>query len=596
MDATHYALRFHKLLETLLYDLCLTREVFNPMNEQAWFEMVDVKRTIYGDGEWTPLWVYEVSRSGDMFSAPYEEEICRIRTLFSPVTNKVELFERWLDLDSDAVYACVDKGHYRKPGFYYSNSSTEPAMGEYAVLSYDIGNSQQGGLLINQDLVVALKLISNNGNWIRPSNCNLVVIKTEKDSSGRVTSIQVRTEYLRDYLCARGMGLYIEEFRHRQEHSGDGRSIMWRTSPTVEEMSLASGYGKYEWKGWMFKHDDKYTWREIDGIDNGLLGAQQYYRVEGQLWKQHWVTPSQTSPRVANDVVALEYYVKPNGEKHTISALDDDEFGGLYLFFKSDIVRHVMLAGIDIVWESRDVFCIKFPDGQGVLFGTCQSGKCFCIAADIARMGFWEQNLVYGDNIRPEDPSEYVDSELFRNQMMCEYLHTKAPEVEFVRLLNKLEDVFQEKTGVKLWQDIDSSECVMKDVTRFCSDDQNGFVRLAKNITVAMIERLNSKALRHYIDGRVETNQLKSIDLLVATISLIDSKMDGGKQVEFMRVINSIRQADAHLMPQADIEKRIGTIEMKHHLSWIGKGACLIEYANQGLERLISVLSRSILI
>ena len=560
------------------------------MNAQSWFEMLDVRRNTYGDGEWTPLWVYEVSHSGVEFSDSYKEEIYRIRTLLAPVTNKVVLLEHWLDLDSDAVYPCVDKGHYCKPSSCYSDSSAEPAMGEYAVFGYAVGRGKSSDLLISQDLLASLRLVSDQETWIRPADGDLVVIKKEKDSNGKTVRISIRTEYLKDYLCARGMGLYIEEFRHRKEHDVDGRSITWHASPAVERNVLRNG--KYEWEGWIFRHQDVHSWQQIADTGNVVLSAPQYYRVEGQLRKQLWINPASTSLIVADNAVTLEYYVKPNGEKHTISTLDDDEFGCIYLFFRLDLVGHVMAADVDIIWASRDVFRVRFPDGQNVLFGISRSEKCFCIASDIARLGFWEQNLAYGDNIRPEDQSEYVDSELFRNQMMCEYLHTKAPETEFVRLLEELGTVFHGKTGADLWQVGANNECAIKGVTRFCSIDQDGFVRLAKNITVVMIERLNSKALKQYINGRVETAQLKSIGLLSAAIFLIDSKIDGRKQVEFMRNVNRIRQADAHWMTPKDTEERIGAIAMKDNQTWIEKGVSLIEYANQGLQGLISGLSR----
>lgn len=562
------------------------------MRQQSWFEMLDVKCDTYGDCEWTPLWVYEVLHEGDMFSAPYQEEIYRVRTLLAPLVNRGRLFDHWIDLDCDCVYSSVDQGNYCKPGTYYFDSLEADEAGEYPIFKYCIVRGETSELQINQDLVAALRLIPRDGCWIRPAEGDMVVIRFGKNDKGEVVRAEIRTEYLRDYLCARGMGLYIEEFRHRQEHSRDGRSIMWQNSPTVECRRSRCGNGKYEWKGWMFKHQGGNSWEDAQTISAELLSEPQYYRVEGQLWKQFWINPAQRSERVAGDDSGFKYYVKPNGERRTVSPLDDDEFGHVYLFFRSDLVPHSLSAGLQVTWDARDVFSIHFPNGQNVLFGISTEGTYFCISADVARLAAWEQKLLHDDNIKPQEQAEYAGSELFQNQMMCEFLHTKAPENEFRRLLDELGLAFKKRTGGDLWRRMDCEDDVILAVSRFCSVSQGGYVLLAKRITNAMIERMDVASMKKFVDGRVETAQLKAVGLLAAVISLITGDVDAGNRVRFMRDINFIRQADAHLMSVEDVMNRINVLPMPDGLAWIEKGARLIEYANIGLRALVTIFSR----
>lgn len=561
------------------------------MRRQSWFEMLDVKCDTHGEGEWTPLWVYEVSHEGDMFSAPYQEEIYRIRTLFAPLVNRGRLLDHWIDLDSDGVYPCVDQGNYCKPGVYYFDSRNGEEAGEYSVFKFCTGGGETCELQINQDLVAALQLIPKGDSWIRPAEGGQIVIRLGKNDKGVVVRAEIRTEYLRDYLCARGMGLYIEEFRHRQEQNRDGQSILWQNSPVIECRMSRCGNGKYEWKGWMFKHQDGNSWDDTQSISSEVLPEPQYYRVEGQLWKQFWINPALRSERVAGDDSGFEYYVMPNGERHTISPLDDDEFGHVYLFFRSDLVTHALSAGLQVAWDARDVFSISFPSGQNVLLGISSEGTYFCISADVARLASWEQKLLHDDNIKPQEQTEYAGSELFQNQMMCEFLHTKAPENEFQRLLNELGMVFKKRTGNDLWRKMDCEDGLISAVSRFCSVSQDGYAMLARHLTTAMIERMDVVGFKDFIGGRVETVQLKTIGLLSAVISLINGEVDAGKQVRFMRDINYIRQADAHLMPTDEIEKRINVLQMPGDLAWIEKGARLIEYANRGLQNLVTVFS-----
>lgn len=562
------------------------------MRPQGWFEMSDVKGDTYGDGEWIPLWAYLVANNGEMFSSPCEEEIYRVRTLFAPLTNKSLLFERWLDLDSDAVFPCVDHGRYCKPGVYYLDSRNGLEGGEYSVFRYSTVRGKTSDLQLNQDFISALKLVQQGSCWVRPCEADLVVIKMEKSDDGKICSVMVRTECLRDYLCARGMGLYIEEFRHRQMNDVDGRLICWKDAPNNELRTTRDGNGKYTWKGWLFHHLDRDRWEEVKSTNGKVLSEPQYYRVEGQLWKQFWINPSSKSERVSGDDPEFEYYVKPSGERRIVSSLEDDEYGHVYLFFKSDLVKHALAAGAKIVWNARDVFSIVFSSGERVMFGISKSGSFFCMSADIARLEPWEQYIVHDNNIRAEEQREYIESELFRNQMMCEFLSTMAPEDEFPELLERLGRCFLEKTGHVLWQTIDGEDLVISSVSRFCSTNQGGYVQLGKCLTKSLIERLNVGSLRSVINRRRETDQLGSIALLATSLACIDGKIAWPETVEFMRRINSLRQIDAHIMSTADIEQRINAVPVPNDASWIERGARLIDYANQGIKRILSALER----
>ncbi len=98
--------------------------------------MDDVISNGYGNSTWTPLWRYDVIKTGNPQSAGYEEEIFRVRTLFAPLENKNRLLEgRFLNLDPDATYATVDCGNYCKPNVYYFDSRTGLVAGEYPVFN-----------------------------------------------------------------------------------------------------------------------------------------------------------------------------------------------------------------------------------------------------------------------------------------------------------------------------------------------------------------------------------------------------------------------------------------------------------------------------
>lgn len=559
-------------------------------HNQSWFEMADVISNRHGDGEWTLLWAYDVICTGKEFSAPYSEEIFRVRTIFAPMTNKQELFSVWHDIDPDNVYPCVDRKHYCKPGTYYLDSSNGREAGEYGVYRYMTADGETSELIINPDFVAALGLVKREDSWIKPSECGKVVVKIERNKEGNIVSISARTDHLKDYLFARGMGLYIEEFRHRQEQDFNGNQISWRQSPYIEERIARDGNGRYEWKGWMFKHADKHSWKDVQTVKGPVVSLPSYYRIEGQLWKQFWVSPGQSSSIVSDDALGLKFYISPNGDEHEISPLDDLEYGHVYLFFNVSVVQELQGAGLTITWDSRDVFTIHPPSGEPIMCGISKKGKIFAISADIARQDGWLQLIFHRANVPPEEPEDIVGCELFQNQMMCEFLSSKPPENEFQRLLQDLGTVFESRTGVKLWRALDSDRRIVSSISRFVSNNDEGFVKLAKKLTGAMIERIDVNELKKYINGRVETAQLKSISLLETSLTLAGIK-DAAQLVKFLRNINDVRQIDAHIMSGTDAEAKRMKVPVPTDLTFIEQGAILIEYANHGLKDLIVALN-----
>lgn len=541
------------------------------MRQQSWFEMRDVIGGLYGKSAWTPLWVYEVAKSGNESLGCYHEEIFRVRTLFAPLENKEKLVHAsWLDMDPDETYACVDCGHYCKPGEYYFDSSKGIVAGEYSVFNFYVHGVAANEPVLNQDLVMALHLVRNADEWIRPEEANAVIIRQVR-TEDEVVRIEILTEVLKDYLCARNMGLYIEEFRHRQEHTSEDVPYPWTNKGTVVERYADDG--QYTWKGWLFNQDG-------------------YNRVEGQLWKQHWVGPACFSSRIWGDnEESIEYIVAPDGARHAISSLDDDRYGAIYLFFDAHIINRLRERRISVEWISRDVLDVTFPGHSAFHCGLSKNGHMFVIAADIARLELWAQRIWVRENINPEEPVEYQGHELFQNQMCCKFLSGIAPETTYPQLLAELESSVRKHTGVRLWNDIDTGMAAVYAVDRMVAADENGLVCLAKHILESCVERLDAKALRSYIGNRLNTTDKRESQLFEMALSLMKPSVDAHALTQFMRSINFMRQADSHLMSRKSRADRVSEIAYPADSSYYEKGAILIEFVNQGLRTLISNLS-----
>lgn len=565
--------------------------VENEARDGRWFEMVDVIANTYGNSTWTLLWRYDVVKTGNPNSAGYEEEIFRIRTLLAPLENIDRLIGgHFLDFDPDETYATVDSGNYCKPNVYYLDSSAGFSAGEYPVFNFYIPGGPEVEPVVSQDMIVALRLVRKNDEWIRPEEHDIDVIRVERDVKSKIREIKIRTEMLKDYLCARGMGLYIEEFRHRQTQTLQTPVIAWPECHGYDEKWRKNG--RYVWKGWVFEHSSSDNWTEPRTLKGNLM-LPAYYRVEGQLWKQFWVSAGAESPRICGDSNSIEFVVSPNGDRHEISTLEDDRYGHVYLFFDPMIIRRLQdTVGVTLEWASRDVLRVGFPSHSEFLCGVSGKGNIFAISEDIARLEGWAKDLWRRENIRPEDPSDYQEHELFRNQMMCEFLHAEgSPEQIFPRRIEELGKIFKKRTGVDLWQNIDTGDEAVEQVSRFVSRDDRGLVMLAKYILEALAERMSSSNLKMYIADDEATKDLKSIGLFERALSKLDASLDAASLVQFLRNVNSVRQIDSHLMSHADMEKRLKKVNLPLGVSSFERGAQLSECANNnGLATLIKSL------
>ncbi len=68
---------------------------------------------------------------------------------------------------------------------------------------------------VNPDLLLALGLVQQGDVWVRPEEGYTDVIRQRRDKSGKIVAIEIRNEFLRDYLAARGLALRVACYRQR---------------------------------------------------------------------------------------------------------------------------------------------------------------------------------------------------------------------------------------------------------------------------------------------------------------------------------------------------------------------------------------------
>lgn len=63
--------------------------------------------------------------------------------------------------------------------------------------------------ILNPDLIVALRLVKQGNNWVRPEQEFAVVAREEFDKQGNHILIEIKKEFLLEYLAARKLSLRL---------------------------------------------------------------------------------------------------------------------------------------------------------------------------------------------------------------------------------------------------------------------------------------------------------------------------------------------------------------------------------------------------
>ena len=92
---------------------------------------------------------------------------------------------------------------------------------------------------LHQDLVIALRLKREGDVWVAIDE-GTAKWRGSKGRALRRLSLEIRAEYLKDYLCARSMALYVSSYRQRIAVVADASFVTWPAGKT-ESKRTADG-------------------------------------------------------------------------------------------------------------------------------------------------------------------------------------------------------------------------------------------------------------------------------------------------------------------------------------------------------------------
>ena len=536
---------------------------------QDWILQKQETRRTFANATWVPLRASLNDEQGQVRVSEigYVSEFFGCGSVAFPSEHR-DVAERlgWSDIGirhSARPYAYED-GHYSPIDQYQYND--KESIGVELVFEHQqpvVGGTQW---ILNPDLVVALRLIKEGNAWVRPEENFVVVAREVLDEKGNHRLIEIKREFLIDYLAARNLSLRLSYYRQRVEnvaalerseyanlenrkeprdggrfqllirsledvYGGSWASIrVWRTDVDADEDAPVMSP----------ESDDNTAFESSKGHRSGYEGA----RVEGEFWRDEWIDHQGKSVRVRGDAnqALPQFIVETDGTRMASVDLDDEDIGR-WLWFRSSVVSDLLAhRGFSLEWYTAETGGIRSTSGYVTHFGINSSDLITVYAFDVARLAAWEQHVWAAHNVVPDGK---VSNELLAAQVRARPASTSAVEELLFQSMRMLEAGFRSEFGISLFtHDIDDA-ALTQQVSRFASRDQASLLRLAKDLVRVFSDRLNVRELRK-LSTHAEKEKLGSNKLLQDVLA---QKVGAEKAREVFGAIAGaydMRVGDAH--------------------------------------------------
>jgi len=578
---------------------------------QGWFEMADIRRRKLKSSVWIPLRaVQELEKSGRYGYLGYRKEFFGMGTVAVPVGQKDPVSKLgWDDIGISHNHSgFCDNGKYVTADVFDDYDGTY--LGTHLVLDQHFNSVDPSEWHLNQDFVTALGLKREKDVWVRPNEGYIDVARLHRRADGRPILLEVRAEHLKDYLCARNMGLYATSYRSRDVVTGDASFISWENRCSRDETQTD------RWEGRVADiHEGGHPYGEkvavihasrtdvdesddipdISGIptDQNIKSSswekafegRKLFLVMGQLWRNEWIEPAKTSPRLRRDKLppSVFFIVDEQGSKETKETLADS---GRWLWFKPDVIMALAhRRGGSLVWYTQDTGSVSCSPDCSVHFGINRLSLVNAYAKDVVLLPEWQQRIWAGHNVGPEGG---VSEELLASQVRAQPARTQAPE-EFLRKGIELINVLSQKQlNISVFSDHEFVRELLPRIHRFRAVDDPGLYSLAKDVARVTADSLDTAAMQTIVVPPKGTKwgSLKTLENLLA------SKIGGDAARSVMSAlvgVYELRHADAHL-PSSELDETMALLKVDRSLPTIFQGYQLLHACVSSIFEVVEVL------
>ncbi len=578
--------------------------------KQDWFEMLDLRKRKLDKSVWVPLRA-EKSVPNDIKHGKvgYTEEFIGHGSIMIPVDKKHETVNlTWNDIGISHAH-CFNylHGEYSESDKLESDNFT----GVHLVLNQNFDNNfDNNEWHLNQDLVLNLGLKREGDIWVCPRLGYIEVAKLERDNEGSPILLQIKNQYLKDYLCARECGLYITSYFNRNEIFDDWYIFPWEgDSKNYEEdkdfwecrvLEIHEGgfpYGQTIAVSHANRTDidvdedipDMTSFPTDANVKSDFyeknFKGKKLYRVMAELWKYEWINPAKNSPVVLGDEQQIDIYyiVDEEGKKESGNNLKK---GGKWLWFEPRVVLSLLTKrGSSLSWYTSDTGSISCSPSWEIHFGVNDIGVITVYAKDIGHLPIWQQQIWVGHNISPEGG---ISKELYDSQVKAEPASTVAPEAFIKQVINDINKAAQENLNTQFFRGHHSISAIINSIHRFRAIDDNGLFSLAKDIARIIVDDIDIEALQKIAIPPKNTKwgSLKTVENLLS----IKIQKDVARKVLSPLVgVYELRHGDAHL-PSSEIENSFKLIEIDRDAPSVIQGYQMLFACVDNLHVVLDVL------
>ena len=532
-----------------------------------WFEFTKELKRRFDGASWIPLrknW----KQGNDLPASKvgyWEDSWAVGSAAFPPESTEQAEKLGWNDLGigtNPGPYSFRDGQYKRCDEFQYDDKVT---IGTNLVFTQFSAPTDKEVWIINPDLILALKLVREGNDWISPYDDFDVVIKETYRDDGKPESIDIKKEYLLDYLSARNLHLRLSAFRSRvmvvSELSEGPYEKPFRIDDNREGArfellvrSLEEIYGGTAavFKVWRtgFDHEVDAPVLDKETDENTAhesftkkMESEMGFRIEGEYWREEWVKHNGASERIRGDAPKTFplFITDTSGSTKESSDLNSEDIGS-WLWFKPAVIKELLNhRAFKLVWYTNETGGMISSDRSRVHFGLNNSNLIVAYAYDIARLSVWQQKIWAAYNVVPTGG---LGDELAASQVRSEPASTYAPEQKLHIVVDECDAAFIKKFGKPCFKDRPNVHAQLDIISRFSAADDTSLLTLAKDIYRATVENLDQNALRSISDPA--NGNLGSIKLIEKILEKYVNQKIARNCTQHLVALNELRIGDAH--------------------------------------------------
>ncbi len=563
-----------------------------------WFEMNDLKKHTFNNKVWIPLYSeHKISDNGDIRYKGFSEEYVGSHSLIVPNENRNNALKlEWMDFNNS-------RGH--KPSIGEDDSfhsavhyDWRDVRGIYPVLVQYFEIERGMDVHINQDIVLGLQLKRDRDSWVCPKEDYTEVIRLKRDTEGKPVLVEIRAEFLKDYLCAAASGLILLTYQSRQAIEESFDFLNWEEEK-VEKTNDFRWTGRflkvYEGDGIFSNATVFHVGRTDTDYSEDIPvynfpseentksetwkiepKGKEIVRAMSEIWKKEWIESAQKSSRLRGDEVIsnLEFIVDNEGKTEKSETLSSSS---RWLWFHLNVINDLLKKPSAVLnWYSENTGNVGGAWNRSVHFGVNSIGLVNIYAKDIGNMEEIDKKVWARHNISPEGPPS---AELLSSQMQARPANTDSPEQVFLSLVEDLQNLTKSKLGHELFREHSFEEGIDKRIHRFQATSLEGFFLLCKEITRFLIERIDMdflKTLKKEINK--ETGTLKRLEHI-----LVDLGYDGRNIMGVLVGVYDLRLTDAHLPSAEKTKVAMTLVGVDYDKEGLNSGKELIKNINYSL-------------